>query len=307
MYGGWVDLKILKSFVSVATHKSFSAAARELHTVQPAISRHIAMLEKDLEVALFTRSSRKVIITSAGEQLLKDAKHILSLTKQVKSQVKQAQNGQIGSLRVGYLSSACLSFMANLVREYKQQYPHVHVSLFEMTASEQITAFKNNRIDIGISRLLPEHLAEEFVSLDIYIDKLVAVVAENHPIATSHNIDLSQLNHDKYILFNREEAVGLFDDIITLCKQAGFSPNIISQPQHMQTLLTEVAAGLGVAIVPNCIRKLFSDGCHFLDLNGIGKTIPTQLHYKNTQLSPTVEAFVNISLANRSAIKASME
>uniref|UniRef100_UPI0034E9595D LysR family transcriptional regulator n=2 Tax=Bacteria TaxID=2 RepID=UPI0034E9595D len=89
-----MDLKILRSFVSVATHKSFSAAARELHTVQPAISRHIGMLEADLHVTLFVRNSREVNITSAGEQLLKDAKHILALTEQAKSQVKQAQNGQ---------------------------------------------------------------------------------------------------------------------------------------------------------------------------------------------------------------------
>lgn len=302
-----VDLKILKSFVSVATHKSFSAAARELHTVQPAISRHIKMLEADLHVTLFKRNSRDVHITSAGEQLLKDAKHIIALTDKAKAHVKQAQSGQIGSLKIGYLSSACLSFMASLVREYKQKFPHVQVSLFEMTASDQVTAFNDDLIDIGFSRPLPQMLADEFTSHEIYADRLVAVVPKNHRLYGVESTSLQQLNSEPFILFNREEAVGLFDEIISLCKETDFSPNIVSQPRHMQTLLTEVSAGLGVAIAPYCIRKLFHEGCHFIQLSGINKAIPTQLHIKNMQLSTTVAAFVEIVLSNKQSIKASME
>ncbi|MGS0536335.1 LysR family transcriptional regulator [Pseudoalteromonas sp. SaAl2] len=302
-----MDLKILRSFVSVATHKSFSAAARELHTVQPAISRHIGMLEADLHVTLFVRNSREVNITSAGEQLLKDAKHILALTEQAKSQVKQAQNGQVGTLRIGYLSSACLSFMASLVREYKHQYPNVHVSLFEMTASDQVSAFKDDLIDIGFSRPLPQEVVEGFTSHEIYTDRLVAVVPKYHPLWQNEEAQLQQLSNDKFILFNREEAVGLFDDVISLCKRAEFSPNIVSQPRHMQTLLTEVSAGLGIAIAPYCIRKLFHEGCYFLQLSDIEKAIPTQLQFKNTQLSTTVAEFVSITLKNKAVIKKNME
>ncbi|MBQ4857336.1 LysR family transcriptional regulator [Pseudoalteromonas sp. MMG007] len=301
-----MDIKTLNSFISVAKHKSFSGAARELHTVQPAISRHVSGLEAELGVNLFLRNSRDVTITEAGEQLLKDAKAIIELTHQAKTKVKRAQNGQIGSLTVAHLSSACLSFMATLVRRYKEKYPHVHVTLIEMTATEQIEALKNERIDIAFSRALPSSIADEFLSHCIYVDSLVAIVNQNHHLATRKNIDLSILKNEQFIIFNREEALGLFDETILLCKKAEFSPNIISQPRHMQTLVTEVAAGLGVAIAPYCVRKLYSDGCHFIKLNNVTTQIPVEIQFKKTVTNAAVNAFVDISLNAREQIQKSM-
>ncbi|TEW56546.1 LysR family transcriptional regulator [Psychromonas sp. RZ22] len=301
-----MDIKTLKSFIAVAKHKSFSQAARELHTVQPAISRHISALETELGVNLFKRNSRDVAITEAGEQLLKDAIDILALTEQAKTQVKLAQNGQLGTLNIAYLSSACLSFMAELVRDYKSHFPHVHVTLFEMTATEQIEAFKNDRIDIAFSRPLPISIMDEFVHHSIYIDTLVAIVNQDHEFVGQKRVNLLELKREPFIIFNREEALGLFDETIMLCKQAGFSPNIVSQPRNMQTLVTEVAAGLGVAIAPYCVRKLYSDGCHFIMLENITTEIPVHIQYKKSNCSATVNAFANIVLNAKQEIQHNM-
>jgi len=301
-----MDIKTLKSFMAVAKHQSFSEAARELYTVQPAISRHISSLETELGVVLFNRTSREVTITPAGEQLLKDAATILTLAEQAKTHVKRAHDGQVGTLNIAHLSSACLTFMATLVRSYKAQFPHVHVSLFEMTVTEQIEAFNNDRIDIGFSRPLPSTIADDFISHSIYIDKLVAVVNQSHALANQPTIDLAQLKDDKFIIFNRDEAVGLFDETIMLCKQTGFSPNIISQPKHMQTLVTEVAASLGVAIAPYCVRKLYSEGCHFITLNNVSTQIPVHLQYKQSNDSATVAAFVAVALNAKDDIQQGM-
>ncbi|MBH0056342.1 LysR family transcriptional regulator [Pseudoalteromonas sp. SWXJZ94C] len=301
-----MDIKTLKSFVNVAKHQSFSEAAKELHTVQPAISRHIAQLENELDVVLFIRNSRDVAITQAGEQLLKDANAILALAAKAKTQVKRAHNGQVGTLNIAHLSSACLTFMATLVRKYKQQYPHVHVTLFEMTATEQINAFKNELIDIGFSRPLPESISDEFIKHDIYIDKLVAVLNKDHNESDKLSIDLNDLKNDKFVIFDRDEAVGLFDETIMLCKSAGFSPNIISHPRHMQTLVTEVAAGLGISIAPHCVRKLYSEGCVFVAIKNATKKIPVEVQYKQSNLNATVHAFVDIALAAKPEIQRSM-
>ena len=301
-----MDIKILKSFITVAKHKSFSEAARELHTVQPAISRHISALEVELGVILFNRNSRDVAITQAGEQLLKDATAILALTEQAKTQAKRAQNGKVGTLNIAHLSSACLSFMATLIRTYKSQFPKVHVTLFEMTATEQIEALNNDQIDIAFSRPLPSSIADEFISHNIYIDKLVAIVNQTHVLAGKQSTNLAQLKTEQFIIFNRDEALGLFDETIILCKQAGFSPNIISQPRHMQTLVTEVAAGLGVAIAPYCVSKLYSEGCHFITLDDVSTQIPLQIQYKQNNHSATVNAFANIALNTKDEIQRSM-
>lgn len=302
-----MDIKTLKSFISVAKHKSFSQAARELNTVQPAISRHISALEAELGVNLFNRNSRDVIITQAGEQLLKDANEILTLTEQAKTQVQRAHNGEVGTLNIAYLSSACLAFMATLISTYKSQFPHVHITLFEMTVTEQTEALKNEQVDIAFSRPLPNSIADDFISHTIYIDTLVAIVNKNHSLAGKKSVNLTQLKNEKFILFNRDEALGLFDETITQCKQAGFSPNIISQPRHMQTLVTEVAADLGVAIAPYCVRKLYSNGCHFIKLKGVTTQIPVQIQHKKMNCSATVNAFVKVVLEERNEIQKSMK
>ncbi|MEP1384022.1 MAG: LysR family transcriptional regulator [Paraglaciecola sp.] len=299
-----MDIKILSSFIAVSKHKSFSEAAKELHTVQPAISRHISGLENELGVSLFKRNSRDVAITAAGQQLLKDAQEIIALTEQAKIQVQRTHKGQLGTLRIAHLSSACLTFMAKLVRTYKLHYPQVHVVLYEMTATEQIDAFKNQRIDIGFSRPLPNSIQDEFIYHVIYIDKLVAIVNDTHALAAHETIKLSELINEDFIIFNRDEALGLFDETISICKSAGFSPNIVSQPKHMQTLVTEVAAGLGVAIAPNCVSKLYSSACHFLELESVTSEIPVELHYKNS--SATVDAFLEITLKAIPEIRQSM-
>ncbi|MBU2870636.1 LysR family transcriptional regulator [Colwellia sp. E2M01] len=301
-----MELKILKSFIAVAKYKSFSEAARELHTVQPAISRHISTLEAELGVNLFHRSSRDVVITLAGEQLLKDANTILALTKQAKTQVKRAHNGQVGALNIAYLSSACLSFMAKLVRTYKLEFPQVHVTLFEMTVTEQIEALKSDRIDIAFTRPLPNSIEDEFIHHNVYFDKLVAIVHSNHYLASKEVINLTELKAESFILFNREEAVELFDEVIMMCKRACFSPNIVSQPLHMQTLLTEVAAGLGVAIAPYCVRKQYSEDCHFIRLENVDTQIPLEVQYKKSNNNSIVNNFVNIVLAAKTSIQQSM-
>lgn len=301
-----MDIKTLKSFISVAEHQSFSAAAKQLHTVQPAISRHIAQLEESLGVSLFNRNSREVVITSAGKQLLNDGHKILALIEEAKSNAKRAEQGEIGTLKVAHLPSACLPFMAKLVNTFINKFPGVHVNLYEMSVSQQLEAFKNQQIDISFSRPMPASLTTDYVSHTIFNDKLVAVVNQQHRLAGKKSINLAELNNEELILFNREEAVALFDEIVMMCNDAGFSPNIVSQPSHMQTLLTEVASGLGVAIGPYCIRKQHTEGCHFLMLNQADKLIPVQLHVKKSNQAATVAPFVELTIAMKQEIEQRM-
>lgn len=301
-----MDIKTLKSFISVAENQSFSAAARALHTVQPVVSRHIIQLEESLGVSLFTRNSREVIITSAGKQLLVDGHKILAQIEEAKNNAKRADKGEIGTLKVAHLPSACLPFMAKLVNSFINSFPGVHVNLYEMTVSQQLEAFKNKQIDIGFSRPMPVSLKDDYISHTIFNDKLVAVVNEQHRLAGKTSINLAELNNEEFILFNREEAVELFDEILMMSNDVGFSPNIVSQPRHMQTLLTEVASGLGVAIGPYCIRKQHTEGCRFLMLNEADKVIPVQLHFNKGNNAATVKTFVDVTLKMKSEIQKRM-
>ncbi|MBR7890255.1 LysR family transcriptional regulator [Marinomonas sp. A79] len=301
-----MELKPLKSFVTVATLKSFSAAARELNTVQPAISRHIASLEDELGARLFIRNTRDVSITSAGLQLLQDANALLKQVENTKRRAQKAAQGELGSLRIGYLPSACLTFIPELVKQFHRRYPNVDISLFEMTASAQIAAFDRDEIDVGISRPLPKERQMQFRSQFLYTDYLSIVVPTDHALADREWVTFEDIKQESIILFQREEAVGLFDSIINLCQKNQFSPKISAQPKHMQTMLTMVAAGLGVAIAPTCIAKLYTQGCRFIGIQNDDSKVLTQIHFDGVKLTPTALAFTEIAMAAAQQIQRDM-
>jgi DNA-binding transcriptional LysR family regulator len=302
-----MEIKTLKSFVAVATFSNFSAAARELNTVQPAISRHIADLESELGTRLFWRNTREVRLTAAGENLLQNAKAILADEVAAREQAQRAAKGLTGQLRIGYLGPACFTFIPTLVHTYKEFYPEVEISLRDMTVRQQLDTFDAEQLDIGFSRALPESHQKNLAAEDVYQDTLTAVVSASHPLAGANALRLKQLATDPFILYSRHEAPGLFDQIIGTFQQEKVIPTISSQPIKMQVLLTEVAAGLGVSVIPRCIRNMYTAGCSFVPILGQKPSIATQLHFRSQAPAPTVEAFVKIALKNRAQIREQME
>ncbi|MGL1891582.1 MAG: LysR family transcriptional regulator [Spirochaetaceae bacterium] len=297
-----MEIKLLRSFISVATLKSFSAAARELNTVQPAISRHISDLEEELGVSLLWRNTREVKVTAAGQSLLKDSLVILEQENRAVDNVKKAASGQIGNINIGYLSSACFTFLPELIRTYSKEYPDVNIRLFEMSVQEQIEAFENEDIDIGISRTLPEKLILNIASQELYMDKLYIVVSSSHPMAGYNELDLDLLSEEEFILFDRFEAPVIYHKIFTECLKHNFIPNIISQPKTMQTVITEVASELGISIVPGCIKRLYTEGCKFISIKNHEETISTEIQYRINPVSPAVKSFITKTVDSKEII-----
>ena len=290
-----MELRTLRSFIAVAKLKSFSAAARELHIVQPAISRQIASLEEELGVSLFWRNTREVKITAAGEVLLVEAHAMIALEGRAKEYTQRAARGQAGNLRIGYISSACSGFIPTLVRAYAQRYPHVAISLQDLTVEQQLDAFDKDSIDVGFSRPLPDTSRHGLAAELIYMDTLAVVLSKEHRLAYRKALALHELAAEPFVLFERSEAAGLFDQIIGACQREHFSPHIVSQPVLMQTLLTEVASGLGVAVAPRCITSLNRTGCVFIPIKRQKLLMPIELHYPDTEPRPTVAAFVELT------------
>ena len=302
-----MELKALRTFLAVAELRNFSAAARQLNTVQPAVSRQIAELEEELGTALLWRSTREVRVTAAGEVLLEDARRLLALEIEARERVTRAARGQSGQLRIGYMSSATARFMPVLLQQFRRRYPDVHLELFEMTAQQQLEAFGRHEIDLGLSRPLPEPGSHGLSSLLLYQDRLMAVLPVDHPLAKHKRLSLKDLAREDFVLFERGQASGLYDRIISACDEAGFSPRVVRQPAQMQTLLSQVASGMGMAIAPACIRYLQSDGCVFIKLHPVPPPIALELHYQQHPLRPTVEAFVDEVSRMSEQIKVQME
>ncbi|MCV0428899.1 MAG: LysR family transcriptional regulator [Roseibium sp.] len=302
-----MEIRLLRTFSAVAKHMNFSAAARELNTVQPAVSRQISDLEYELNVKLFVRTTRDVKLTAAGETLLEEAVKIIAQEEQARDLVERAAAGKTGKLRIGYIAPACLEFFPALIKKYTMQHPHVQLVLEDMTAKQQIDAFMTGQIDLGFSRSLPDTMQAGFNCINIYTDEISAFVSSSHPLADRPAIRLKDLESQPFVMFERSGAVNLFDQSIAACQRAGFSPKIERQAANMQTVLTHVASGLGVTLAPSCIRHLNMTECCRIPIKDKIKGMPLELQYSKNHSNPTVEAFVKIVEDARPEIRAQME
>lgn len=263
-----MNFKHLTTFVELAHYGNFSLTATHLHTVQSAVSRHIRALEEDLGVILFERSTRHMALTAPGEVFLKHAQAILAHCEQARTDTRLVADGKKGLLRIGYMSSACAHFLPQLLRRFSDQEPGVEVKIYEMTAGQQLRAFSEGTLDIGFSRPVESGYEGLIECRHLLDDPIFLVVSDIHPLAQAAKVDLHQLTLYPLTLFARGHAPSLFDLLISAFHQRGMQPHVHSEPTSMQALLTQVASGQSVALVPGCVSNLQTQNCRFVPLEG---------------------------------------
>ncbi|GEM78778.1 LysR family transcriptional regulator [Vibrio superstes] len=288
-----MDIKTLKTFLSVAKLKNFSAAARELNTVQPTVSRHISDLENELGTKLFLRTTHQVELTAAGEVLLPEALAIIANDKRVKALVGKALESKESVLNIGYLATACSFFLPKILGEFSSSNAKVTTNLFEMTAQEQQDGLVENKIDIAFSRRQPQLDGSVFNVEKIYTDKLVAILPANHPLANNTEVSLTELRSEKFILFRRSEWSEMFEHISLLCQERGFSLDVSFHPENMRHLVTSVSSGLGISIAPQCIKFIADKNCVCIPIKEISLVLPLYIYYKKKGMSEPLGHLVN--------------
>lgn len=287
-------LRHLRYFVAVAEHLSFTAAAHVLNVTQPSISQQIADLEKKIGFSLFRRHNRSVELTPAGEVFLLEAKEILLATENAIEKAIRAHKGQSGELRIGVIEPAVSSFLPKIVREFKEKYPQVLITIQHMNPEIQLKAFQEKKLDIGFSRPFPAEKYPELQQDKIYNDSIVAVLPNDHPLVHKRAISVSELAHEDFIFFNHRETKGYFDLITNFCQEkGGFYPTIKHEPSLLQTLFLLVESGLGVSLVPACVRNLNNINVQLLDITGEVPEVPLTISYQLNS-SPVTQAFLKI-------------
>ena len=281
-----MNFKHLKTFIEVANYQSFSLAAAHLHTVQSAISRHINALEDELGISLFERNTRHVALTKSGEVYLAHARAIMAHCEQAKHDAQLVAQGKQGVLRIGYLSSACAHFLPSTLRRFYEFAPNIDVQIVEMTAAQQLSAFVDGYIDIGFSRPVDYGYEGLIKHKHLSDDPVYLVVNDTHFLAEKGEVGLSDLIPYPLTLFARDQAIGLFDTLISVFHQHDIRPQVHSEPTSMQALLTQIASSQNVALVPGCVRNLQTQQCRFIPLD-IKLFVPLEMHWGNT---PTATA-----------------
>lgn len=260
-----MELRHLRYFTAVVESKGYREASRRLHISQPSISEAISDLEYELGLRLFSRAHRSVRLTPEGEIFHAEAVRALQQVETAVVTAKRAAQGKIGRLSIGFIGSATLSFLPDLIRRYKLDYPGVRLALQELYPVELDSALDSGAIDLAITRTLSLERSKNFASRALLRDPLVAVLPHSrHP--RRRRIRLAELAQERFILFHRRGAPGVFDTIVGACRAQGFSPRIENEQNSMQTILSLVQAEEGVAIVPASTGALRSSGVRFLRL-----------------------------------------
>lgn len=301
-----MELRHLRYFTAVVQWKGYREASRRLHVAQPAISQTVADLEDELGLKLFSRAKRVAQLTPEGEIFYREALRTLAQADRAINTAKRAAKGEVGNLSIGFLGSATYAFLPELVRTFKAQYPGVKLSLQELTPIHQEAAFQRGEIDIGFTRVLTAEQEKVFSSRCLYRDPLMAVLPRSRQVKTKR-VRISDLANERFVLFHRDGAPGLFDTITGICNDAGFSPRVENEPNMMQTVLSLVEAEEGVSLVPACVRNLRSDGVCFYRVQPDNVRVALIAAWKKESPSVVLKAFLDLIDANSSQIRKKAE
>src|SRR6266853_3174212 len=251
-----MELRHLRYFAAVAQYLNYSEASRRLHVAQPAISQTILDLEDELTVKLLLRTKRTVQLTAAGTAFLREVHEILRRASDAQRLAQRAARGEVGILGIGFFGTASGPILPSLVDTYRLKFPDVELRLFELDPDQQLAAFDEGRIDLGFTRTLPSDRRAEFEQDELYNDQLAIALPAKHPLAKQKVVRLKSLASEPFVQFHRKGAPGLFDEVIATCRRTGFSPRIVNEPNFMATVMTLVESGLGVSLIPSCVRSL---------------------------------------------------
>jgi DNA-binding transcriptional LysR family regulator len=287
-----VELRHLRYFVAVAEELHFGRAARRLRIAQPPLSQQIARLESLVGYPLFERRPR-VALTEPGKVLLAVAHRTLAQVAQGIDATRRAGRGESGVLTVGFAASAMLTAMPRVFHAFRAQYPAVELRLREMSTSAQRDALKAGFLDVGFLR---EPAADaSLLAEPVVREPFVAVLPPGHPLAHEGALPLNVMEDEPFVLFPRTVAPTLYDQVLGLCRDAGFHPKQVQEAQEWLTIVSLVDAGLGVSLVPASFRRLGWGGVSYHPLTPEGGRTTLALCRRREDPSPALDAFIRIT------------
>jgi DNA-binding transcriptional LysR family regulator len=288
-----VELRHLRYFRAVAEELHFGRAAERLHIAQPPLSQQIRHLERDLGVTLLVRNTRRVELTPAGQAYLTHAVAILNAVEDAAGHARRIADGAEGRLAIGCVGSATYSLLPRLVRTLREQLPGVDVSIRgEMLAPAQIVALLAGEIDLALLR--PPVDQPDLIVETIRRDRLLVAVPEGHVLAAHDEVRIDDLRAEEFVVHAGRGRSVMNTVLAAMSAEAGFVPQVRHEVEETSTLLTLVAAGVGVAIVPDPTAALGVAGVEYRPLVPAGLGVDLVAARRAWANSPLIDRVLEI-------------
>jgi DNA-binding transcriptional LysR family regulator len=251
---GFMELRQIRTFLSVAETLHFGRSAKLLHLSQPALSLQIKSLEEELEVKLLERSRQGTALTDAGRVFRDEVITALEHLEVARQKARWTAAGQLGRIRVGFISTAGHEIVPDLIRRFRKLHPSVDFSLRNIVTNDQVGMIHNKTLDVGFLRLPIENVKGIDVTV-VHREPLVVALPASHALAAQKEIRLRRLEGERFLMYHRPDASGFHDFLLGILSRAGVVPNIVQTVSEMSTLMSLVDSGMGVALVPGSATR----------------------------------------------------
>jgi len=246
----------LACFVAVAEEGHFRRAAERLHMTQPPLTQRSQAMERDLGVQLFTRTNKRIELTNAGLLVLAEAKAALAQVRRVEETARRAERGDTGTLRLALnIAVPFLTAFNEATRAFRRDYPGVVFEVFQANSGQAIEALQQRKVDMCLIRRLP-HRLNGFEAMTVAQDQLMLVLPANHHRAAANKLGLCDVVDERLINFPGERNAVLYRHIMNVWARAGYSPDVAQTAENGLGILTLVAAGFGISVLPSTLEGL---------------------------------------------------
>jgi len=287
-----MDLRHLRYFVAVAEELHFSRAAERLHISPPSLTQQIQSLEQELGARLLVRTKRDVKLTDAGARFLEEARSTLRQAERAELVARRAGRGEMGRVEIGFiLSAACTGLLTVAVPSFRRTHPLVELSIRKVETGRQLEQLTEGRLDVGFLRP-PARYPTGISAVVVARQSVVVALAKDHRLAATGAIPSASLSEESFIAPTFETDVGLYRHTAAVGQQGRFVPRIGARAPDVFTMMTLVAAGLGVAIVPQSIVCIQIPGVVYRPLARQGSPDELAAAFRRNEQAPAVKAFI---------------
>lgn len=293
-----LDLRQWRQFAMLADELHFGRAAQRLHITQPPLTQAIASMERVLGMRLFDRNKRTVRLTPSGELLLPEVRDLLKRAQALQTRAHAVADGREGELRLAFVSSAGFELLPRWVRSFRARWPKVVWSLTEATGDVQTKLLADGAIDAGLMLHAPGFAPTGLSSWRAWSEPMVLALPESHPLAAAPRLALHKVLAEPLVVFPRRILPSLHDALMGLYHAAGREPQVQQEAIQMQTIVNLVAAGMGVAWVPESVQPFRRPGVVYRRVWGTAKShIPvgeTSLVWRSDAVSPSLARLIEM-------------
>ncbi|WP_400164521.1 LysR family transcriptional regulator [Brevibacillus sp. TJ4] len=287
-----MDIRQLHYFIAVAEHLNFTEAAKKLYVAQPAVSQQIASLEKKIGVKLFHRTKHSVELTNAGRAFLEDAREIAKRFADSIQHAREAEEGLAGVIRIGLLSVSVRDFLPLVVRSFRSKYPNIRLHFSFHNSARINRMLQDDEIDIAFTLSHGLHNIHNLQCRALWNQPYSIILPQDHALADQAELSVAQLEHEPFLMLDREESPQGYDYVLAMCASHGFSPRIVSHASRPDAVLMMVDAGIGITILSRHLLLYASPRLRFVDIAGEQHQVDVVVAWKNSTANPSVPLLI---------------